>query len=154
MVLACAYLIEIGSHRYVGITQSFMRRLGEHWRRCMDSSFMSPLYHMIREHSDSKSIRGRILAVYDIPCVRCSGKDMNISERINSRIMEKLEHLWVKDLEADLNNYRTIKYSSKHLRELHDKYWISHGGGRTMTLSDAYDIVIPSNKILYEIEEN
>lgn len=120
----------------------------------MDSSFMSPLYHMIRDSSDSRSISGRILAVYDIPCIRYSGKDMNISERINSRIMEKLEYLWVKDLDADLNNHRTMKYSSKHLRELHDKYWISHGGGRTMTLSDAYDIVIPGNKITYDLEEN
>jgi len=120
----------------------------------MDTSFMSPLYHMIRDFPESQSIHGRILAVYDIPCIRYSGKDMNISDRMNSRITEKLEYLWVKDLEADMNNHRTMKYSSKHLRELHDKYWISHGGGRTMRLSDAYDIVIPDNKIIYELEEN
>lgn len=131
-----------------------MRRLGEHWRRCMDRSFMSPLYHMIRESSDSRGVSGRILAVYDIPSIRCSGKDMNISERINSRIMEKLEYFWIKDLEADMTNHRIMKYSSKYLRELHEKYWISHGGGRTMSLSEAYDMVIPSNEIIYELEEN
>ena len=142
MVLVCLYLIEVGVHRYVGSTQNLIGRLGDHYRRSLSDDSTGPLSSVMRRSKYLDEICGRVLAVYDIPVIRQLGHDWNILEKIDPRISECLEHYWINDLESDLNICLKNKYSSKYLRECHDRYLVIHGCGRTVCLKDAHDTML------------
>lgn len=142
MVLVCVYMIEIGTHRYVGSTQNLMGRLGDHYRRSLSGDSMSPLLTVMKRSKYLDKICGRVLSVYDIPMRRYLGRDWNILEKIDHRITDCLEHYWINDLESDLNICLKNKYSLKYLRECHDRYLVIHGCGRTVCLKDAHDMML------------
>lgn len=139
MVLVSLYLIEVDGHRYVGSTQNLFGRMGDHYRRSLYGGCSSLLSSVMKKSEKLDQISGQVLAVYDIPTRRTLSRDWSVVEHMDSRILGHLESYWINDLETDLNNSFKNNFSPKYLREYHEKYWVSHGGGRSICLKEAYD---------------